>query len=136
MNAQSAKAILEVAYKVAVVVGVCKDFIVKTPANASGAVNNDDLEMSSSKLTCPIMQRRIVNPVETIYGDLFEKSAIFEYVRQHGECPLGNGNLTVDGLFDKPRLKERLARHRELESRRAGVRDVVEKREERMAEIR
>ena len=76
--------------------------LVNPPANTSGAVNNDDLEMSSSKLICPIMGRRMVNPVETIYGDLFEKSAIFEYVRQHGECPLGNGNLTVDGLTDKP----------------------------------
>ena len=133
MNVQSAKAILNAAYQVAGVLGFIK---VVYDASARGAVNNDDLDMNSSKLICPIMQRRIVNPVETIYGDLFEKSAIFEYVRQHGECPLGNGNLTVDGLFDKPRLKERLARHRELESRRAGVRDVVEKREERMAEIR
>ena len=47
-------------------------------------------------LTCPITMETVEEPATTVYGHLFELSALREWVRQKGTCPLTQKPLTMD----------------------------------------
>ena len=49
-------------------------------------------------LTCPITMAIIKEPASTIYGHLFELSAIRDWVRQRGVCPVTRQPLREDQI--------------------------------------
>ena len=54
---------------------------------------------------CPITQELIVEPASTIYGHLYELSAIQHWVNQKGTCPLTNQPLRNDQIYPQFGLK-------------------------------
>ena len=50
-------------------------------------------------LTCPITMAIIEEPATTTYGHLFELSAIRDWVRMKGCCPLTQQPLTEDQIY-------------------------------------
>ena len=56
--------------------------------------NNVDLE----SLTCPITCETINEPASTVYGHLYELSAIKKWVAQKGTCPLTHKPLTLEQI--------------------------------------
>ena len=57
-------------------------------------------------------------PASTRYGNLFELSAIEQYVRKHQKCPLSQRKLTLEDIFPQYGLKKQLERQRFLELER------------------
>ena len=57
-----------------------------------------DPEVDLDSLTCPITCQTINEPASTIYGHLFELSAIRAWVEQKGSCPLTHKPLRLDQI--------------------------------------
>ena len=68
-----------------------------------------DPNMDINSLTCPITMVTIVEPAATIYGHLFELSAIQQWVRMRGECPLTKKPLREDQIYPQYGLKDTIA---------------------------
>ena len=54
--------------------------------------------MDLESLTCPITCQTINEPASTVYGHLFELSAIREWVQRKGTCPLTHQPLTMEQI--------------------------------------
>jgi hypothetical protein len=54
----------------------------------------------------------IKEPATTIYGQLFELSAIRDWVRRRGTCPLTRKPLREDQIYPQPALKATIAEMR------------------------
>ena len=63
------------------------------------AANQVEPGQEIESLTCPITMAQIREPASTIYGHLFEMSAIKEWVKKKGTCPLTNQPLREDQIF-------------------------------------
>ena len=75
-------------------------------------------EEPDSLVICPITDRPIRVPASTRYGNLFELSAIEDYVRKHGKCPLTDQSLTEDEIFPQPGLQANIQHSMMLEQER------------------
>ena len=73
-----------------------------------------DPNQDITSLTCPITFAVIEEPASTVYGHLFELSAIREWVRMRGECPLTKKPLTEDQIFPQYGLKDSIAEMRRI----------------------
>ena len=56
--------------------------------------------------TCPITLMTVREPATTVYGHLYEHSAITEWAKHHGTCPLTNKPLAADQIFKQYSIKE------------------------------
>lgn len=56
-----------------------------------------DLEIES--MTCPITQELIVEPASTVYGHVYELSAIKHWVQRKGRCPMTQKPLREDQII-------------------------------------
>ena len=56
----------------------------------------------------------IVEPASTVYGHLFEMSAIREWVSKHGSCPLTQQPLREDQIFPQFGIKDTIAEMRKI----------------------
>ena len=65
-------------------------------------------------LTCPITMETVEEPATTVYGHLYELSALREWVRQKGTCPLTQKPLTVDQIYPQYALKDTIAEMRRI----------------------
>lgn len=74
--------------------------------------------IDSDHLICPITNQPIMVPASTRYGNLFELSAIEQYVRKHHKCPLSRRELTLEEIYPQYDLKKQLERQRYLERER------------------
>ena len=68
----------------------------KRPLNAEEMKYELDPSQDISSLTCPITMAIIEEPASTVYGHLFELSAIRDWVRMRGVCPLTQQPLRED----------------------------------------
>ena len=113
-------AALNVAYKIASVVSAMKvaalvantgyayyygsnaeDNQVKMSVSDRGEEEEDEKEEEEpdTLIICPITERPIRIPASTRYGNLFERSAIEDFVRKHGKCPLTDQALSEDEVY-------------------------------------
>ena len=53
-------------------------------------------EFESESFICPITCQLIKEPATTVHGQLFEYTAILEWVERKGTCPVTNQPLTKD----------------------------------------
>ena len=65
-------------------------------------------------LLCPITMETIVEPATTPYGHLFELSAIKDWVRRTGTCPLTKKPLTEAQIYPQYGLKDTIAEMRSM----------------------
>ena len=56
----------------------------------------------------------VQEPATTIYGHLFELSAIREWVQARGVCPLTQQPLRVDQIYPQYGLKDTIAEMRRI----------------------
>ena len=73
-----------------------------------------DPNMDIDTLTCPITMEPIEEPASTLYGHLFEMSAIRQWVRQTGTCPLTKKPLREDQLYPQYGLKDTINEMRRM----------------------
>ena len=71
-------------------------------------------EVDIESLTCPITQTLVNEPATTIHGHLFELSAIREWVRRKGTCPLTQKPLREDQIYPQFALKDTIAEMRRM----------------------
>ena len=55
--------------------------------------------MDIDSLECPITMETIREPASTVYGHLYEMSAIKAWVEQKGTCPMTQQSLTLDQIY-------------------------------------
>ena len=65
-------------------------------------------------LTCPITMETVEEPATTVYGHLYELSALRDWVRQKGTCPLTQKPLTMDQIYPQYALKDTIAEMRRI----------------------
>ena len=73
-----------------------------------------DPSQDIESLTCPITMEVVQEPATTIYGHLFELSAIREWVRQKGVCPLTQKPLTQEQIYPQYGLKDTIEEMRRI----------------------
>ena len=96
---------------------------VKGPQQQYEIDPNVDIE----SITCPITMVVIQEPATTIYGHLFELSAIREWVSMRGECPLTNQPLSQEQIYPQYGLKDTIDEMRRMrEQNEAGQRRIRE----------
>lgn len=57
---------------------------------------------------CPITGEVMKNPLMTVHGFNFERAAIFEWLQEHGTCPLSRRELSVSKMVSNIALKEKI----------------------------
>ena len=62
--------------------------------------------MDIAAFTCPITCEMIKEPATTVYGHLFEHSAVINWVERVGRCPVTNQPLTKDQVFKQYNVKD------------------------------
>ena len=86
-----------------------------------------DPSVDIESITCPITMVVIQEPATTIYGHLFELSAIREWVSMRGECPLTNQPLSQEQIYPQYGLKDTIDEMRRMrEQNEAGQRRIRE----------
>ena len=73
-----------------------------------------DPNLDIESLTCPITMQVVRVPATTIYGHLFELSAIRSWVKAKGTCPLTQQPLREDQIYEQHGLKEKITAIREM----------------------
>lgn len=94
--------------------------------NVDAAEDVKEDQEPDSLVICPITDRPIRVPASTRYGNLFELSAIEDYVRKHGKCPLTDQALTEDEIFPQPGLQANIQHSMMLEHERMQLRQSLE----------
>ena len=69
------------------------------------------METLPKSMCCPVTYCPMVNPVVTVYGHSYERSAIEEYVKMHGTCPQTRKPLNFDGLIPNLNLRQAIEEH-------------------------
>lgn len=64
--------------------------------------------------TCPITMQTIRNPATTCYGHLYEMSAIKEWVKTKGTCPLTQKPLKMNQIYQQYTLKNSIHEMRQM----------------------
>ena len=64
-----------------------------------------DFIHDGESLICPISKTTIENPAITRYGDIFEESAIKDYVKKMGTCPIQQLPLRLDQIYHSDSIK-------------------------------
>ena len=78
-------------------------------------------------LTCPITMAIIEEPASTIYGHLFELSAIRDWVRQRGVCPVTRQPLREDQICPQYGLKDSIAQMRRINKENDDLKRQIKK---------
>ena len=75
----------------------------------------------------------VEEPATTIYGHLYELSALREWVRQKGTCPLTQKPLTQDQIYPQYALKDTIAEMRRIKKENQESQRRIEELEAMMA---
>ena len=76
-------------------------------------------------LTCPITMTTIEEPASTTYGHLYELSAIRDWVRLKGCCPLTQQPLTEDQIYPQYGLKDTIEEMRRMKREQKEQKDRI-----------
>ena len=85
-----------------------------------------DASQDIASLTCPITMQIIEEPASTVYGHLFELSAIRDWVRMRGVCPLTQQPLREYQIYPQYGLKDTIAEMRRIKKENEDQRLRIE----------
>ena len=82
---------------------------VEIHAAISNGVEEKDAEEVPPNFLCPILQEVMTDPVLTVDGQTYERSAIEEWLKTHDTSPVTNLPLTLKQVFPNLALKNMIA---------------------------
>jgi hypothetical protein len=89
-----------------------------TESQAAAVVNqnaNQEAVTEIEAFTCPITCQTIREPATSVYGHLYEHSAILEWVKKHKTCPLTGQPLEEGQIFKQYSVKEAIKSMQKLQ---------------------
>jgi len=76
---------------------------------------NQEVAAEIEAFTCPITCETIKEPATSVYGHLYEHSAILEWVQKHHKCPLTGQPLEEAQIFRQYSVKEAIKSMQKLQ---------------------